>query len=78
MDAAARAVGNLERATLNVRSRAVPPVPDEAEYVRYQTLKMEPTKLFDFVRRGMGTTDPDRIQRGAAEYLTEMRKRFGE
>jgi len=73
-----RGMDRLEQAAMNVRSKYKPPVPDEAEYVRYRTVVENTTTLFQFVSRGMGTNDPDRIQAGAKEYLTEMRKRFGE
>lgn len=55
-----------------------PRVSDQAQYVRYQKLKEDPDGLEEFVSRGLGTTDSARIQQGVAEYISEMRKRFGE
>lgn len=77
-DAVDRGMSNVEQAALRVRGKMTPPVPDNAEYARYMTLRENPSQLFKFVSRGMGTQDPARVQRGAADYLNEMRKRFGE
>ena len=73
-----KGMSNLEQAAMNVRGKYTPRVPDEAEYVRYRKVVENPTELFKFVSRGLGTRDPDKIHEGAKEYLTEMRKRFGE
>ena len=73
-----RGLDNLEIAHQNVRASVVPRVPDREEYVRYRRLVDQPTMLYDFVQRGLGTSDPRRVQEGAKDYLREMRKRFGE
>lgn len=67
----------LEEATSRVRARRGPSVSDEQQYQRYMELSQSPTMLFDFVSRSVNSTDPEKVRRGAVNYLNEMRKRFG-
>lgn len=76
-DAADAAIDNLERATARARERRGPQVSNEDQYMRYQELSQDPTKLFDFVRRSINSSDPEKVRRGAVNYLSEMRNRFG-
>lgn len=76
--AADTAFGNMEKATTKAREFVAPSVPDDVQYMRYTQLAQQPSKLYDFVARSLNTREPSRVQEGAAEYLTEMRKRYGD
>lgn len=71
-------IAKVQQAALAVRSKIAEPVSPEAEYVRYREMAENPDKLLGFVSHGMGTNDPAQIQQGAVDYLTAMKKRFGE
>lgn len=67
----------LDGAVRGAMRDVVPKVPDDVQYTRYRRLLNNPVELFAFVQKGLNTKDPDRLQRGAREYLSEMQKRFG-
>lgn len=76
--AADAAFGNLEAATTKAREFTNEPVPDDVQYIRYRELVQQPSKLYDFVAKSLNTRDPASVQEGAAQYLEEMRKRYGD
>ena len=75
--AANLAMDNLEAASSKARANQTPVVDDQTQFVRYQELSQQPGKLFDFVARSLNTKDPDKVQAGAASYISEMQRRFG-
>ena len=75
--AANLAMDKLEAASSQVRANRSPVVDDQTQFVRYQELSQDPSKLFDFVARSLNTKDPDKVREGASRYVTEMQRRFG-
>lgn len=67
----------VENAAAVVRNRRGPMVDDQEQFMRYNELKQNPTKLFDFVARSLNTNDPEKLRNGTARYLSEMQSRFG-